>query len=51
VKPEKCLVMLTCWLNFAKCLDYLFEPYADRVGSEEKKRKCDDFDSMAPTNT
>jgi len=50
VKPEKCLVMLTCWFNFAKYVDYPFEPYADRVGSEEKKRKCDDFESMVPTN-
>jgi len=49
VKPEKCLAMLTCWLNFARCVDYLFELYADRVGSEDKKRKCNDFGSMAPT--
>ena len=50
MKPEKCLVMLTCWFNFAKSVDYLFIPYVDRVRSEEKKRKCDDFESMAPTN-
>jgi len=50
VKPEKCLVMLTCWFNFAKCVDHLFEPYADQVGGEEQERKCDDFESIAPTN-
>ena len=29
--------------------DYLCELYADRVGSDEKKRKCDNFESIAPT--
>jgi len=47
---KKCLVVLTCWFNFSKCVDYLFEPYADQVGSEEKKRKCDDVESMSPIN-
>ena len=45
MKPQKHLVMLTCWFNFAKCVDYLLEPYTDRIGSEEMKLKCDDFEA------
>jgi len=50
VKSEKCLVMLSRWFNFAKCVDYLFEPYSDRVVSQEKKRKCNNFEYMTTPN-
>jgi len=36
--------------KFAKCADYLFEQYTNRVGSEKKKNECDDFESMMPTS-
>jgi len=42
--------MLTRWFNFAKYVDYLLEPYADRVGSKKKKRKYIDFEYMTTPN-
>jgi len=40
--------MLDPTFKFAQCVDHLFEQSADRVGSEEKKNKCDDFESITP---
>ena len=50
------VLLLTCWFKrLQKCVDYLFQSYADRlrsnrVRSEEKNYNSDDFKSMKPTN-